>query len=1061
MACLNKSNSDNFLRWSKVAGDLTLAELQSGGVPSVCDNLVSEVPTSVTATLMTRCDIDLDWVGTANVYEIQRSSLPLTGFVTIDTTTATEYIDGGLTVGTYYYRVRGASGIPSAWSTIVSAIVPFDFENALAIDQNTAYVNLFTSGFQAENNRGYNLTFSIWVDTSELDLASTELTSLYYSTGTSDNELFALELYGNGNDTFSPQFRHRAVGNDPTINTERTTEQFAIAGWHLIQYTFDENDPRGAKLYVDGSPIAWDGAAQYEVTNAENTFPSLMATATASMGFIYTTTGRKTTVDEFIVINDVITDADASAEWNGGDGYNELVTKYSADLIAHWQFNQGDPGGDNTSISAPEVLDASSNGYDGTMVNFSKTGEDSNWVEGKQFDGTGEVTLTLTPLSEEDILAEVVFPTFDSDWIAEISDDSGSTWTPSGTISSGTNYHVFSGLTGGDLYQVRVRKVDWTCYSESSESITYFDFGLALNTTNNGEYVRMDSGINSQNYPDDMVIAWWFKWTGGASGGGSNGAFVADFRFSGNGYLIPTMRYAVGTVGSFGLIAEGTNGVSSNVGSGTGNVAVFEDNEWHRVVWTKKESPDDSNDWRFTVTIDDTVISMGANDYQDQPKANFPPSFGDNYNELFANTFNGIEADIDEFIILDGDIIDQDITDDYNNGNGSNVFIEKYNAVVHYKFNKSGAIGGGNNTALDNVVVDSGGDGVDGTLNNFTKDGSTSNWVDGKETGEIENLTLTVLSATSIQIDITYPYGDVDMVIERSDDGGTVWNAITGSPVAGGTSSVTDTVTHAYNNTYKYRAQGDGMTGYFKSVYALEEANAKGWIGSMSGLTFTQISAINKYCGNNADNLALRDEFWILSLGETNSMIGMRGTVATNGGSLLDINGATFNGVDQFIDTNWVASTDATFFTQNDAMFEGFIKTANLGAAIEKSFGSDGGSGVCNIFSTGGALDGLINQNVADSLSAGNYVSDELLGLGRSSANDLLLRRDGVTDTSKVRASTGVPSISFHIGRANTTGTNRWFDGTISTFSVGAENGFNAADENTHLRQLLTDLGTI
>jgi DNA-binding beta-propeller fold protein YncE len=41
MACLNEINEYNFLRWNKVSGSLTLAQLQSNGLPSACDNVTS------------------------------------------------------------------------------------------------------------------------------------------------------------------------------------------------------------------------------------------------------------------------------------------------------------------------------------------------------------------------------------------------------------------------------------------------------------------------------------------------------------------------------------------------------------------------------------------------------------------------------------------------------------------------------------------------------------------------------------------------------------------------------------------------------------------------------------------------------------------------------------------------------------------------------------------------------------------------------------------------------------------------------------------------------------
>jgi hypothetical protein len=37
MACLDKSNDDNYLTWWKVNGTLTFADLQANGVPNACD----------------------------------------------------------------------------------------------------------------------------------------------------------------------------------------------------------------------------------------------------------------------------------------------------------------------------------------------------------------------------------------------------------------------------------------------------------------------------------------------------------------------------------------------------------------------------------------------------------------------------------------------------------------------------------------------------------------------------------------------------------------------------------------------------------------------------------------------------------------------------------------------------------------------------------------------------------------------------------------------------------------------------------------------------------------
>jgi hypothetical protein len=42
MACLEKANINNFLRWNKVVGSLTLSQLQANGLPDACDNTITD-----------------------------------------------------------------------------------------------------------------------------------------------------------------------------------------------------------------------------------------------------------------------------------------------------------------------------------------------------------------------------------------------------------------------------------------------------------------------------------------------------------------------------------------------------------------------------------------------------------------------------------------------------------------------------------------------------------------------------------------------------------------------------------------------------------------------------------------------------------------------------------------------------------------------------------------------------------------------------------------------------------------------------------------------------------
>lgn len=60
-------------------------------------------------------------------------------------------------------------------------------------------------------------------------------------------------------------------------------------------------------------------------------------------------------------------------------------------LVAYYQFNQGVDQADNTSITT--LTDATSNGNDGTLTNFTLTGTTSNWLAGSVVE-TGSVVPT-------------------------------------------------------------------------------------------------------------------------------------------------------------------------------------------------------------------------------------------------------------------------------------------------------------------------------------------------------------------------------------------------------------------------------------------------------------------------------------------------------------------------------------------------------------------------------------------------------------------------------------------------------------------------------------------
>ena len=130
MACVNKSNNDNFLVWQKVKGIQSLADLQANGMPNPCNNTKLLAPTNLTSNGLSPSEIKLDWTsnsaGDEDGFTIERS---LDGIIYTEISTVLSdivtYTDTGRSTGVeYFYRVAAISDINSAYSNITSLTLP-------------------------------------------------------------------------------------------------------------------------------------------------------------------------------------------------------------------------------------------------------------------------------------------------------------------------------------------------------------------------------------------------------------------------------------------------------------------------------------------------------------------------------------------------------------------------------------------------------------------------------------------------------------------------------------------------------------------------------------------------------------------------------------------------------------------------------------------------------------------------------------------------------------------------------------------------------------------------
>jgi hypothetical protein len=134
--------------------------------------------------------------------------------------------------------------------------------------------------------------------------------------------------------------------------------------WHHIAFTW-----RAGQLmrsYVDGVQVAVSS------TNAKSGTPPNITTVVfgSNQG---TSEFLNGSIDELRIWAVERTAAQIQ------DNMNKELAGNETSLLAYYKFNEGVIGGDNSGIT--QILDATANARHGTLVNFAKSGNASNWVE--------------------------------------------------------------------------------------------------------------------------------------------------------------------------------------------------------------------------------------------------------------------------------------------------------------------------------------------------------------------------------------------------------------------------------------------------------------------------------------------------------------------------------------------------------------------------------------------------------------------------------------------------------------------------------------------------------
>lgn len=230
------------------------------------------------------------------------------------------------------------------------------------------------------------------------------------------------------------------------------------------------------------------------------------------------------------------------------------------------------------------------------------------------------------------------------------------------------------------------------------------------------------------------------------------------------------------------------------------------------------------------------------------------------------------------------------------------------------------------------------------------------------------------------------------------------------------------------------------------------------------GLTGAEKTAMAAYIDAEvaSGNHTLKDYETIYSLSGNNALVDyIGGKTATNvNAATQDINGFTFDGSTNYINTNFIPSTHGVNYGLDDAHVEAFVKDVSSITVFDYIFGISNSSkdirlGTDNPTSTTilGLNDGVVVDVVYE------IGSNELIAVTREDSSNIIVYVDGVSAHTEAIVSTALPTIVLTVGALNNGGVIQNFAPvTISSLMMSGVLNSNS-EHNTNLRALLTSLG--
>ncbi|MEQ3662169.1 MAG: LamG-like jellyroll fold domain-containing protein [Flavobacterium sp.] len=577
------------------------------------------------------------------------------------------------TIGTtsYFVAQANSSGCESVRSEIVVTVVA----NTPATHLNFDGVNDFVVSTNATTNNTENQTYQAWIKIPSLPVATNKYRIFQRGIdGTGAGWSLALDVLDSG------RLQALYVNSAASGNSVNGTTILSPNTWYHVSMVFENNN--SIRIYLNGT-------LEGNLSIGNMTLRSSDSKIRIGRGNLSTEYFRGD-VDDVRIWNKVL-----SQDYIMNTMNCELPNG-EANLVVYYKFNQGIAEANNSGITS--ATDATTNANNGILTNFALTGSTSNWLVGSPVT-TGSLipenaTVTSPVTYNQGDSATALTATTGTNgtgllWYTTATGGIGNTTAPTPSTSAGgsTSYWVSSTNANG-------------CESERVE--------IVVNVNSQATHLNFDG-------TDDFVIS-----ANAITTNTENQTYQALFRIP----SIPTNSDAIlqrgidGTGGWSVQIGINTSGrlyagISATPDTFVTGTTVLSPNTWYHVTFVFENN----NSLRLYLDGNlEASVAIGNRTLRNSDNR-LRVGSGNVASEYFR-------GDIDEVRVWNKVISSTDILNTMN----CELQASENGLKAYYKLNQG--FENVNNSSVTSAT-DSSGNGNDGTLTNFTLNGTSSNWLVG------------------------------------------------------------------------------------------------------------------------------------------------------------------------------------------------------------------------------------------------------------------------------------------------------------------------------------------